>query len=70
MKLHTYERRLTMGETLSTQGRILEAFVAGTAAIVAPVSMIVWKGEDIVLPAQENGFGIIGGGMWRMVVDV
>ena len=41
----------------------------GTAVIVALVSMIAWKGEDIVFPAQENGFGIVGGGMWRMVVD-
>jgi len=69
VKFHTHERPLTMGEidALSTQGRILEVFVGGTAVIVAPVSMIAWKGKDIVLPVQENGFGVVG---WRMIVDM
>ena len=72
LKLHTHERTLTMGEldSLSTQGQILEVFGVGTAVIVAPVSRIAWKGKDIMLPVQENGLGIVGGGMWRMIVDV
>ena len=61
VKLHTHERRLTMGETLYPS--------ANLGGICGRNSLIAWKGEDIVLPAQENGFGIVGGGMWRMIVD-
>jgi len=72
LKLYTHERTLTMEEidALSTQGRILEVFGVGTAVIVAPVSRIGWRGKDILLPVQKQGLGPIGGGMWKMIVDV
>jgi branched-chain amino acid aminotransferase len=42
-----------MGELkkASEDNRLLEAFGAGTAAVVTPVSCIQYKGEDIEVPA-------------------
>lgn len=41
------EERFTMGEVkqASEEGRLLEAFGAGTAAVVSPVREISWKGD-------------------------
>lgn len=54
------ERRLTMRELAEAadQGRMLEVFGAGTAAVVSPVRTIGWRGKmvDCGLPAgQEAG---------------
>jgi branched-chain amino acid aminotransferase len=47
------ERYITMGEIkeAAEDGRLLEAFGAGTAAVVTPVSCIQYKGKDIDIPA-------------------
>ena len=47
------ERYITMGEIreAANENRLLEAFGAGTAAVVTPVSCIQYKGEDIDIPA-------------------
>ena len=47
------ERFLTMKEILeaSKEGRLIEAFGAGTAAVVTPISGIHYKGMDIDIPA-------------------
>ena len=47
------ERSLTMPEIkeASEEGRLIEAFGAGTAAVVTPISCIQYKGEDIEIPA-------------------
>jgi branched-chain amino acid aminotransferase len=48
------ERYITMGELkeAAEDKRLLEAFGAGTAAVVTPVSCIKYKGEDIEVPAE------------------
>lgn len=33
------------------EGRLIEAFGAGTAAVVTPISCIQYKGDDIDIPA-------------------
>lgn len=33
------------------EGRLLEAFGSGTAAVVSPIERIGYKGEDIMIPA-------------------
>lgn len=33
------------------EGRLIEAFGAGTAAVVTPISCIQYKGQDIEVPA-------------------
>lgn len=47
------ERYPTMPEIkkASDDGRLLEAFGAGTAAVVTPIDCIQYKGEDISIPA-------------------
>ncbi|KAL7572045.1 hypothetical protein ACA910_001697 [Epithemia clementina (nom. ined.)] len=47
------ERSLTMAELLeaSADNRLIEAFGAGTAAVVTPTSCIRYKGKDIEIPA-------------------
>ena len=47
------ERSITMTEVkeAASEGRLLEVFGTGTAAVVTPVSCIRYKGEDIEIPA-------------------
>ena len=47
------ERFPTMAEVqeAAEEGRLLESFGAGTAAVVTPVSCIQYKGKDIEIPA-------------------
>jgi len=54
------ERKYTMGELseAAKEGRLLEAFGAGTAAVVSPVRNISWKGNLVqcgLRPEQEAG---------------
>ncbi|KAK6344425.1 hypothetical protein TWF696_008062 [Orbilia brochopaga] len=54
------ERKFTIGEVkkAADEGRLLEAFGAGTAAVVSPVKGITWRGHDIkipLLPGKETG---------------
>ena len=55
----TSERKITMPQVrrAAKEGRLLEIFGAGTAAIVSPVRKISYQGEDIqILPnGQEAG---------------
>lgn len=55
------ERKLSMTELFqsSTEGRLLEAFGSGTAAVVSPVRNISWKGRIIdcgLKPHEEAGY--------------
>lgn len=47
------ERYVTMGEIVEAANdhRLLEAFGAGTAAVVAPIETIQYRGQDIDIPA-------------------
>lgn len=50
------ERKYTMGELAeaSKEGRLIEAFGAGTAAIVSPIRKISWKGEIVDCGLKET----------------
>mmetsp|Transcript_17553 Transcript_17553/g.30903 ORF Transcript_17553/g.30903 Transcript_17553/m.30903 type:complete len:296 (-) Transcript_17553:2584-3471(-) len=50
------ERSITMPEIrdAAAEGRLIEAFGAGTAAVVTPISCIQYKGEDIEIPATGD----------------
>lgn len=60
------ERRVRLDEVLqaSREGRLVEAFGTGTAAIVAPVEEIGWQGTAVPVPtASDDGTdGTDGGG--------
>jgi branched-chain amino acid aminotransferase len=47
------ERTITLPEIkeVASENRLIEAFGAGTAAVVTPISCIQYKGEDINIPA-------------------
>lgn len=75
LKIHTHEKPLTMSllSFLSSEGKVLEFFGVGTAAIVAPVSRIGWGGNDIVFseyPKENGGLGIIGKAVLEMITSI
>jgi branched-chain amino acid aminotransferase len=51
------ERQYTMPEIVeaSKEGRLVEAFVAGTAYFITPVSAINFKDEEIEIPMGDDG---------------
>jgi branched-chain amino acid aminotransferase len=55
--IKTVERKFTINEVVETikDGRMIEVFGAGTAAIVSPVSVISYKDVDYSIPTPENG---------------
>lgn len=81
------ERKFTMADVIEAyeEGRLLEAFAAGTAFFVAPVGLIHYKNKDIEIPMGAEGEsgdyakvfkGWLGGIMygkeaheWGVVVD-
>ena len=50
------ERNFTMQEMAEAaeEGRLLEAFGTGTAAVVSPVRKVHWKGKDVDCGLKEN----------------
>ncbi|QUC23409.1 uncharacterized protein UV8b_07650 [Ustilaginoidea virens] len=56
-ELQVTERKYTIDELLEAdaEGRILEAFAAGTAYFVCPVSQIHHRGKDINIPMGPQG---------------
>ncbi|KAK4945966.1 hypothetical protein LTR66_014337, partial [Elasticomyces elasticus] len=52
--LEVVERSFSMGDVMQAyeEGRLLEAFAAGTAFFIAPVRLIHFRGVDLTLPAD------------------
>jgi branched-chain amino acid aminotransferase len=65
------ERWLTMGELVeaAAEGRLLEAFGAGTAAVVSPVNGIVYGGKEITIPTGTAA-GPMALRCWRELCDI
>mmetsp|Transcript_11685 Transcript_11685/g.17615 ORF Transcript_11685/g.17615 Transcript_11685/m.17615 type:complete len:392 (-) Transcript_11685:168-1343(-) len=63
------ERFLTMTEVrnAASDGRLLEAFGAGTAAVVVPVSCIEYQGQDIDIP---NTTGEVTKRVWDQITGI
>ncbi|VVC40579.1 Hypothetical protein CINCED_3A000202 [Cinara cedri] len=55
-EFYVEERNFTMDELieLNNNNQILEFFGSGTAAVISPVSSILYEGEDIKLPTMEQ----------------
>ncbi len=62
------EKNLTMKEVqkAASDGRLLEAFGAGTAAVVTPISAIEHKGDEIKIPAT----GEVTMKIWNELTDI
>lgn len=81
--LEVVERKFGMDEVVAAarEGRLLEAFAAGTAFFIAPISLIHFRGQDLHVPLREGGVtGAVKGWMrgimygkerheWGYVVD-
>ncbi|KAK5127435.1 hypothetical protein LTR85_006774 [Meristemomyces frigidus] len=54
------ERRFTMPELLEAHkdGRLIEAFAAGTAFFVAPIGLIHFRGKDLEVPMDGGDSGV------------
>lgn len=65
------ERKFTINELTAAvkEGRVLEAFGAGTAAVVSPVKQIAYKGVDYEIPLnpadKAAGAGPLAQRMWN-----
>lgn len=72
VRIHAQERTITMAEMASwnAEGKLLEAFGAGTAVIIASIGKIGWKGEDLVLPVHEGGLGPIAKAFRTKILDI
>ncbi|KAJ4400586.1 hypothetical protein N0V85_005727 [Neurospora sp. IMI 360204] len=59
-EVEVVERRYTIDEVIEAdkEGRIVEAFAAGTAFFIAPVSQIHHRGTDVHIPLGENDSGV------------
>ncbi|KAF8307531.1 branched-chain amino acid aminotransferase II [Clavulina sp. PMI_390] len=59
------ERKINMGELVKAgkEGRLLEVFGSGTAAVVCPVDQIGYRGETIHIPTGEAGLPPITKGL-------
>jgi branched-chain amino acid aminotransferase len=62
------ERAVTMPEILaaSNEGRLVEAFGAGTAAVVSPIEAIQYRGSDIQVPAT----GSLTQKLWNVLTGI
>src|SRR5690606_13383906 len=73
------ERKFTIGEVAKAadEGRLLEAFGAGTAAVVSPIKKINWDGgisgspRDIHVPLQEGKeAGPLAENFWSWMAEI
>ncbi|KAI9706272.1 MAG: hypothetical protein M1820_004847 [Bogoriella megaspora] len=66
------ERHFEMGEIVEAieEGRLLEAFAAGTAFFVAPVAEIHFRGMDLRIPMSEGDSGPYAGMIRRWLEHV
>jgi len=69
-KLAVSERPVTMAEvkTASAEGRLIELFGAGTAAVISPVDRIGYMGEDVLIPTGKDGMGPVSRPIWQELV--
>ena len=65
------QRSLTMGEVVEAEaeGRLLEVFGTGTAAVISPVKEILYKGVMLKVPTGDKS-GPIAMKMWSHLLDI
>ncbi|KAG1908748.1 aminotransferase [Suillus fuscotomentosus] len=70
VRLHPQEMVYTMSDLAkwSSEGKLLEALVIGTAVIVGPCNRIGYEGKDIVIPG--DGMGPVGTAIRKKILDI
>lgn len=71
-ELDVVERKYTMVEIVAAadEGRLVEAFAAGTAFFVAPVGLIEWRGQEMKIPLSEGHTGRYAGLLRGWLSDI
>ena len=71
-KLKVSERKLTMPDiaSLQKQGRLVEMFGSGTAAVVSPIKEIGYDGQKIQVPVGEDGLGDVARAMLKQITGI
>ena len=67
------EKKFTMDQIskAASEGRLLEAFGSGTAAVVAPIRNINYNGKDVPIPLQKGKeAGVLAEKLHQWVVDI
>lgn len=66
------ERKFTMDEVAEVvkEGRMVEAFAAGTAFFVCPVAVINYGGEDLQIPMVKGETGEYAGLIKQWLVNI
>jgi branched-chain amino acid aminotransferase len=67
------ERQFKIDELVKAikEKRVIEAFGAGTAAVVSPVKLIQYKGEDLIVPIkQEISSGELTNRIMNEITDI
>ncbi|OAX33734.1 branched-chain amino acid aminotransferase II [Rhizopogon vinicolor AM-OR11-026] len=66
------ERPINMAEIIlsSKEGRLVELFGTGTAAVVTPVERIGYNGGDVMIPTGEDGMGPVSKPLWTELVGI
>jgi branched-chain amino acid aminotransferase len=66
------ERWITMKDIVQagSEGRLLEAFGAGTAAVISPVKSILYQGENIEFPVGSGQGGEVSLRLWKSLYDI
>ncbi|CAM9423297.1 unnamed protein product, partial [Hapterophycus canaliculatus] len=69
--LEVNERSLSMREVAkaSTDGRLLEVFGTGTAAVISPVKAIKYRGSEIEVPSGDT-IGALARRFWGALTDI
>ena len=66
------ERPVTMKEVIAAaqEGRLVEFFGTGTAAVISPVDRIGYLGNDLHIPTGPDGMGPVSRPIWKQLVGV
>ena len=71
-KLVVEERLVTMKEVVQAaeEGRLVEFFGTGTAAVISPVDRIGYLGSDLHIPTGPDGMGPVSRPIWKQLVGI
>lgn len=47
------------------EGRLVELFGTGTAAVISPVDRIGYQGQDVHIPVEQDGMGPVSRPIWK-----
>ncbi|KAG1854144.1 aminotransferase [Suillus subalutaceus] len=66
------ERPINMAEIVqsSKEGRLVELFGTGTAAVISPVERIGYNGGEVMIPTGEDGMGPVSRPLWTELVGI